>query len=153
MKKIILLPIIAFLAACTPMPQTSLPTPDYSTLPPVYIKSLYERAGGEKFMNFDNIEMFQGEEAITAAMEDTGCPREKITDGNCAPSLNNNFYIRDKGASKSPLELSKDLKIFNSSGVEITYEQLKAYQYLATTPFYIEEVDGKVITLIEQYLP
>lgn len=152
---------IAFLTACASSSQTpsqtsqlsTQPTPDYSILPMVYIKSLYERDGGGKFMKFDNVEMLQGEEAIIAAIEDTKCPREKITDGNCAPSLNNNFYIRDKGERNNSLELSKDVKIFNASGAEITYAELKAYSSLEATPFYIEEADGKVITLIEQYLP
>lgn len=133
------------------VPQIQLPEPHS-----VYIKSLYERDGGGKFMSFNNVLWLQGEEAIVTAMKDTGCPREKITDGNCAPSLNNDFYKKDLGPNDTPLEISNDVKIYDMINQKMTYEELKEHyknnQYFEIV-FDVKILDGKVVEIHEKYNP
>jgi len=44
-------------------------------------------------LSIDQVHYLNGEEAINRAIQETGCAREKISYGGCAPSLNNGFYI------------------------------------------------------------
>ena len=59
-----------------------------------YIKSVFSK-NGNNYIVADPVSYLGGEAAIQAAMKDTGCARDHITDGNCAPSLNNGFYIQN----------------------------------------------------------
>lgn len=60
----------------------------------------------------DFVQWFDGGEAIEAAMEETGCPREEITYGPCAPSLNNGFYIRNRNTTTQALPIMENLPVY-----------------------------------------
>jgi hypothetical protein len=42
-------------------------------------------------LDIDKVDWLYGEEAIRAVMQDFNCARDKVED--CAPSMNNNFYV------------------------------------------------------------
>jgi len=130
-----------------------------------FIKKVYEKSS-KRYLEIDYIQMFSGEAAIEAAMEDTGCSREKISNGDCAPSLNNGFYIRNNNSQIRIFEISnkaiiKSLKEENMSEMPVQFSYFKSifsdetpeHQWLKTAPYNIE-ISGGIITLIsQQYLP
>lgn len=130
-----------------------------------FIKKVYEKSD-KKYLDIDYIQMFSGEAAIKAAMEDTGCSREKVSNGDCAPSLNNNFYIRNQDSQIRTFEISDkvtiiSLKVENMEEMPVQFSYFKSIfsddtpdrQWLKIAPYNIE-IDEGIITLIsQQYLP
>lgn len=128
----------------------------------VYFRS-FKQDGPAGEVMVDPIEMFDGEEAINVAREETQCKKEEISE--CAPSLNNGFYIRNKTPSTQKLFISvltevyifseKDSATLEKVGI---FDLKKKYDaggsiYL-NAPFWITVENGNKITKIEQqYIP
>lgn len=131
-----------------------------------YIKKIYKKDDTDvNLVDFDTVEWLGGEEAIEVAMKDTGCIREEIAYGNCVPSLNNNFYIRNKsdrittleitpsavfnilnGTELKEITLSEMQDVFNNIGKEETWQKNTIYNL--TTD------DNNVVkSITQQYLP
>ena len=128
----------------------------------VYFRS-FKQDGPAGEVMVDPIEMFGGEEAIQAAMEDTKCTRDNIY--TCAPSLNNAFYIRNTSTSTQKLFVSVVTEVYlisEKDGVNLEkvgiFDFKKKYDaggsiYL-NAPFWITVENGNKITKIEQqYIP
>jgi len=148
-------------------PTTSTPS-DQSQNPQgkqlVYLRSAAQ-SGLSATIEVDPIEIFSGEDAIQAAMKDTGCSKENITSGTCAPSLNNGFYIRNSSSSteKYSVTLSTEAYLISqtdSSQLEkVGPLELKQrfdtgeLTGLRTAPFWLTVKDGKVLKIEQQYIP
>lgn len=142
-----------------PAPSTSTPSRG-DTL--VYFGSVSQN-GLSAVVEVDKIEMFNGEEATAAAMKDTGCSKEKVVE--CAPSLNNAFYIRNTSTSteKYTVTLSTEVYLISSEDTsyveKVSLSQLKE-KYTArdltglrSAPFWITVKNGKILRVEQQYLP
>lgn len=108
--------------------------------------------------------MLSGNTALQLAIQETGCPEAKITDGECAPSLNNGFYISRKLGKELTLPLSKNVEVFLVQGTEPVqmtgdqffnlFTQTDAFSLGENrTPFLIEVVDGQIKKVEQQYIP
>lgn len=62
-------------------------------------------------VEIDKATMYGGRKAIEVAMEETKCPIGKVFNGDCAPSLNNNFYISNPEKKTETLEIDANAKI------------------------------------------
>lgn len=110
----------------------------------------------------DQVDFLSGDEALTAAVEDTGCPPETI--GDCVPSMYNNFYIRNRSEELATYILppQSTIQIFAHAGApdleEVSLEIFAQRfadkkEVMEMYPFKIF-LDGAIITqLEEQYLP
>lgn len=94
-----------------------------------YIKKIYKKDDiNVNLVDIDTVEWLDGEEAIEVAIKDTGCIREEIAYGNCVPSLNNGFYIRNKSDKIITLEIAPSavFKILNGiESKEITFSEMQ----------------------------
>lgn len=113
-------------------------------------------------IEIDEVEFLSGEEAISAGIEDTGCGRENISD--CIPSMNNDFYIRNKDVGTEVYIADPDTKIriFKNPGSPVLEEaaldrlvsQFKEPQsFLTAYPFKFTLDGAMIIELEEQYIP
>lgn len=128
----------------------------------VYFRGV-KQDGFAALVTVDPIEMFGGEDAIAAAMQDTKCSREKVF--SCAGSLNNSFYIRNlsKATQTVTLGLSSDIYLLSASDSskleKIGLLDLKKkfdaglLGDLALSPFWVTVKNGKVSKVEQQYIP
>jgi len=113
-------------------------------------------------MDVETTEMLNGDEAIAKAIAETGCSKERIFDGDCAPSLNNNFYFSKVRVNKT-LTANTDVKVFliTSPSMELRESSLEQLKNLfeqtdafdIKTPFRIEEKNGIISKITQQYIP
>ncbi len=128
----------------------------------VYFRGL-KQDGFAALVTVDPIEMFEGDAAIEVAIQDTKCGTLKPSD--CAPSLNNGFYIRNlsKVLQTVTLGMSTDVYLLSqadSSKLEkIGLLDLKKkfdaglLGDLTLSPFWITVKNGKVSKVEQQYIP
>ncbi len=128
----------------------------------VYFRS-FAQDGLSATVEVDPIEIFVGEEATVAAMQDSGCSRENVI--TCAPSLNNSFYVRNLSSStqKFAAGLSTDISLLSQTdGVSLEKvgalemkKRLEAWpaERIVVTPFWITVKNGKIVTIEEKYIP
>lgn len=130
-----------------------------------YIDSVYQR-NGKRYLKVDYVQFLTGEEAVQAAVEDTGCVRDQVYSGDCSPSLNNDYYIRNQNDKIRTLEIAKDAVIENLSSDGVTpttidfqqFEQIfaggdESSQWLREAPYNIEIKNGLVVNISQQYIP
>lgn len=136
----------------------------------------FDREAGRKFgfvrnvmennmnvlIEIDEVEFLFGDEAIYAVIEDTECVRENIEE--CIPSMNNNFYIRNKEKTTDVYIADSETKIriFVSHGSpvlkdvslsEFVSEWKKPEPLLSSYPFMFILDGATLIEFEEQYLP
>lgn len=128
----------------------------------VYFRSV-KQDGLSALVTVDPIEMFTGDRATEAAMQDTKCSKEKVI--SCAGSLNNGFYIRNLSKDTQTLTLTLSTRVYLSS--ETNSAQLEKVSLLdlkkkydegslgdlALTPFAVTVKDGKITRVEQQYIP
>jgi hypothetical protein len=113
-------------------------------------------------VSIDEVEFLSGEEAIAASMEDSGCPRERISE--CIPSLNNDFYIRNTDQKTYDYIISSRaaIKIFASPGSPVlrpatTNEFTRLFhegnERFQRYVFNIVTEGNTIVSLEEQYMP
>lgn len=125
-----------------------------------YIKNSSQKQD-KYYLDLDYAQMYGGDEAVTVALNETGCSREKISDGNCAPSLNNGFYISNPDRATTTLLLPPTVKIMiedkgaqqKSISTENFIKLWKEKQITEKTPFIVSQENGVITKLAEQYLP
>jgi len=156
-------------AACPGVNTTSTATPSDQSQNPegkqlVYFRSA-KQDGLSAIIEVDPIEIFNGEEAIQAAMKDTGCARQNVASGKCAPSLNNGFYIRNSSTTteKYTVTLSTEAYLISTTDTSVLekvgpFELKKRYDAgdltgLRSSPFWLTVEDGKVLKIEQQYIP
>jgi len=126
------------------------------------IKGVERRGLNEIFIDLDRVEFLFREEAMQAAIEDTNCKKEEIE--NCAPSMNNNFYIRDIGGDARTYALGKEtkIKVFKDPGApELEEVSLADFEeqfgdedrFISAYPFKLIVYGIDVLDLEEQYMP
>lgn len=128
----------------------------------VYFRGV-KQDGFAALLTVDPIEMFGGEEAIAAAMQDTKCSREKVF--SCAGSLNNSFYIRNLSNATQTLNLSLSSDVYLLSSADSSklekiglLDLKKKFDAgllgdLALSPFWVTVKNGKVSKVEQQYIP
>lgn len=149
------------LSSSTPNPSATSTTPtEGRTL--VYFGSV-SQSGLSAVVEADEIEMFNGDQATEAAMKDTGCSKEKVI--GCAPTLNNNFYIRNSATTtkKYTVTLSTEVYLISSTDTskleKVSLLQLKeryeagGLSGLRSSPFWITLQGTKIVKVEEQYIP
>lgn len=133
--------------------------------PTEIIKSFgFIRSISDDSLEFDEAEMLSGDDAIQKGIEDTGCKEEEIY--NCIPSLNNDFYIRNKEKTTKKYQLGSEIKIIRTSDFEtgerempldefknIFTGQNNELSWLKNIPFHIEASGNTIIRITEQYIP
>lgn len=75
-----------------------------------FIKRVYEQ-DGTWYAEIDFAQWLSGDEAVEAAVEDTGCSRDSVVQGDCAESLNNNFYIRNRSSIRHTFLFDETTKV------------------------------------------
>ncbi len=167
------LPIVSAPTARFPdiptQPQPTSEVPKGISIPITFIKDVYDK-NNTTYLAADAAEMLSGKIAETMALKETGCSREHLFDGDCAPSLNNAFYISNPVTTTIPLPLAKTVKITmttvpwnhsSNSTLSVTLTEFKKLfhqppfsNFNATMiPFNLVIQNGEVITITEQYLP
>ena len=128
----------------------------------VYFRSV-KQDGLSAIVTVDPIQMFTGDRATEAAMQDTKCSREKVI--SCAASLNNGFYIRNLSKDTQTLTLTLSTRVHLSSETESAklekvslLDLKKKYDQgslgdLAVTPFVVTVKDGNITQVEQQYIP
>ncbi len=128
----------------------------------VYFRGI-KQDGFAALVTVDPIEMFGGDAAIEAAMQDTKCGREKVF--SCTGSLNNSFYIRNlsKASQTVTLGMSSDVYLLSAAdssklekiGLLDLKEKFDAGLLgdLTLSPFWITVKNGKVSKVEQQYIP
>ena len=81
-----------------------------STKTIIYINKFYKE-NNNYMVNFDAATMHSGRKAIEVAMDETNCPIETVFDGDCAASLNNNFYISNPEKFVETMKVDANAKI------------------------------------------
>lgn len=118
--------------------------------------------GVNALVEIDSVEFLSGDAAVAAVMEDFNCARENVSD--CAPSMNNDFYIRNSETSTVTYNLTPQtqIKIFKDPGSPVLTEtdlatfiqKSKDVNSLITSSPVMFRLDGATITLLEQqYTP
>ena len=154
-------------AACPTGGTTTTPS-DQSQNPEgkqlVYFRSAVQ-SGLSATIEVDPIEIFNGEDAIQAAMKDTGCSKENITSGKCAASLNNGFYIRNSSTTTEKYTVTLSTEAYLISKTDTSQlekvgplELKKRFDEgeltgLRTAPFWLTVEDGKILKIEQQYIP
>ena len=115
--------------------------------------------GQDGSLGIDEIQFLSGDEARRLGAEDTECPEERIEE--CIPSMNNDFYIRNREDATEQFMLADDAEIIilTSPGSPLLGPVTRA-EFLSrfprpdlTQPFKMT-VRGNVVTrLEEQYTP
>jgi len=144
---------------------TQLPSEENSpssTISVAYIKQISQEGDTYK-ADIDIATMYGGQKAIEVAIEETKCPIEKVFDGDCAPSLNNNFYISNPEKGTETLTIDSNSKIEIYTADELREIDLEGFYSLWTQTdaftngwnlFTIEiETTGKITKLSSVYLP
>lgn len=128
----------------------------------VYFRGV-KQDGLSAIVTVDPIEMFGGDEAIVAAMQDTKCSKEKVF--SCAGSLNNSFYIRNLSKNTQNLTVTLSTDIYLESATDMTklekvgVLELKKIatawpkERLMNTPFWVTVKNGTVTKIEQQYIP
>ncbi|NCS99516.1 hypothetical protein GW765_00885 [Candidatus Parcubacteria bacterium] len=124
-----------------------------------------EPAGtGQYSMRVRSTAEYGGDYAIEKAIEETGCERSRIYDGDCAPSLNNNFYLSTAFGDEQVLTISQDTNIFLYEGDHLRATSQEAFVNLFTQtdafgggdywqPFILEIHKTDVLNITAVYLP
>lgn len=124
-----------------------------------YIKGV---STSPRTLEIDEIQFLSGEEAVQQVIKDTGCPREKVYE--CAPSMNNDFYI------SNPEKETKLYRVSNSAKLQIminpgspvlsgiTFQEFADLYnsdqlLLKQLPFNFKLQNGEIIFVEEQYTP
>lgn len=121
-----------------------------------------EEAGERLTLDIDEAEFLSGEEAVRAAMEDTGCLRERVAD--CVPSMNNDFYIRNLSFRTAPYPVASSASIsilMNSGSPDLSSTTVKAFPALfANETLLLDRLSFRFVTrggvveaIEEQYTP
>ncbi|MFA5820704.1 MAG: hypothetical protein WC873_01175 [Candidatus Gracilibacteria bacterium] len=144
---------------------TQLPSEESSpssTTPVAYVNQIFQEGDTYK-AEIDKATMYGGRKAIEVAMEETKCPIEKVFNGDCAPSLNNNFYISNPEKKMETLEMDDKSKIeIYTTGEkrEIGLEELynlwtQTDAFRAGTDLFMVEISptGKITKMSPLYLP
>ncbi len=154
-------------AACPESKTNTISSIDYENKPIQGRKLVYFRSvkqdGLSALVTVDPIEMFTGDRATEAAMQDSGCSKEKVI--VCVPSLNNSFYIRNLSKDTQTFALTLSTRVYLSSQTESTklekvslLDLKKKYDDgslgdLSVTPFVITVKDGNITQVEQQYIP
>lgn len=120
------------------------------------------RVGTGIVLDLDEVEFLSGDDARAAVMEDTGCAREKVEE--CAPSMNNDYYIRNMEAEVSGFLVSPgaSVSIMKSPGSPVlsssSPEELLSLfpdpaMFLSAFPFKVRTEGGAIVWIEEQYVP
>jgi hypothetical protein len=126
-----------------------------------YLRDMREGEGTIMIL-VNEIEFLSGEEAITKAMGDTGCPRERISD--CVPSLNNDYYLRAKDPNTYSYRIAPDAAIAalkngtSPEEVPMSSEQFAAHYksfqtILRSMPFAFTAQDSTITKIEQKYIP
>ncbi|MBC7294475.1 MAG: hypothetical protein H5T84_10335, partial [Thermoleophilia bacterium] len=116
-------------------------------------------SAGKGYIRIDYAEMLTGDEAVSAAIEDG-----VISPGD---GLDNDYYIRNRNATKRQFTVSATVKITTSTygGVwerPTTWSEFKSFwsatppagaEHLRDMPWWIERSGKVVVKIDEQYLP
>ncbi len=154
-------------AACPEAKTNTISSVDYENKPIQGRKLVYFRSvkqdGLSAVVTVDPIEMFSGDRATEAAIQDSGCSKEKVI--VCVPSLNNSFYIRNLSKDTQTLTLSLSTRVYLSSNTESTklekvslLDLKKKYDEgslgdLSVIPFVVTVKDGNITQVEQQYIP
>ena len=123
-----------------------------------FIDDVWE-SGGVRRISIDYAEMLTGEEARVAAVEAGDLPPGE--------ELPNDYYIRNVNPQKREFTVSATAPITTATfggGMDepVTWDQFKSFwsasppeggAHLHEMPWWIERVDGEVVSIAEQYLP
>ncbi|MFA4891007.1 MAG: hypothetical protein WC604_01465 [Candidatus Gracilibacteria bacterium] len=144
---------------------TQLPSEENSpssTTSVAYVNQISQEGDTYK-AEIDTATMYGGRKAIEVAMEETKCPIGEVFNGDCAPSLNNNFYISNPEKKTETLEIDSNSKIEVYTADEIREIDLEGFYNLWTQTdafmagwnlFTIEiGPTGKITRLSSVYLP
>ncbi|MDD5448502.1 MAG: hypothetical protein PHO53_04985 [Actinomycetota bacterium] len=126
-----------------------------------YIKAVYEK-DGKRYLDIDYVQLFFGDEAIKAMIEDGKCP----PDADPSYYVPNDWYVRNQNPKIRTFEIAKDALITTTTRLDgsstegriISYKELKQlfalYPWLSTSaPFHIQATDGRITILAEQFIP
>ncbi|OGH67069.1 MAG: hypothetical protein A3B90_00575 [Candidatus Magasanikbacteria bacterium RIFCSPHIGHO2_02_FULL_41_13] len=128
----------------------------------VYFRGV-KQDGLSAIVTLDPITMFSGDEATAAAMQDTKCSKAKVI--TCAPSLNNNFYIRNLSNETQNLTVTLSTDVYLESASDTTelkkvgilelkkISETWPLERLSITPFWVTARDEKVSKIEQQYIP
>jgi hypothetical protein len=126
----------------------------------VFIKSAYLNQG-QMYVDVDHITLLEEEDAIAAAKEDTGCPRETLGSTDCAPTLEKGYYVRNKFNDYTSLEFSNKGTVVmpnqNKTPGVISFEKFVEMfedvtdQKVRETPFEIYTWDNVVLKVTTQF--
>lgn len=144
---------------------TQLPseeTSPSSTTSVAYVQQISQEGDTYK-AKIDIATMYGGRKAIEVAMEETKCPIGTVFNGDCAPSLNNNFYISNLEKKMETLEIDNNAKIEVYTADKLRGIDLEGFYSLWTQTdaftegwnlFTIEiSPTGKITRLTSVYLP
>jgi len=125
-----------------------------------YVRDI-ENADGNISMLIDDVDFLNGEEAITAAITDTGCARERIEE--CVGSLAGGFYIRNAAPTTERYEVTSNAEIIlllggSSEQRTVTLQKLQNEfesegSILDSVPFVFHIEQGEVIRIEQMYVP
>jgi hypothetical protein len=159
---ILALVLLVVTAAITKKPVTDEPA-ESQFLPRTvqgYIRTI-EIDNGRISVQFDDIEFLGGEEAIAAAVADTGCARERIEE--CVGSLAGGFYIRNLVPDTERLAVSAEAEIVlliggspdkkSSSPAELQAEFEAENSVLDSVPFTFHIEKGEIVRIEQMYVP
>lgn len=115
----------------------------------------------DRLISIDTVEFLSGREAREKAALDTGCSVAKVED--CAPSLNNDFYIRNTDKSSKVFTLNTDAAVWiqkeqgspvlaaiSLSDFERDYS---GSERLAKSPYAFIRQGNTIISIKQQYTP
>lgn len=107
----------------------------------------------------DEVEFLSGEEARRLAAEDTDCPISKVEE--CVPSLNNDFYIRNKDTHVQVYVLGQSVSVSilpNPGSPDLASTSVASFlrefpRIGIALPFMFEQENGLIVSAVEQYTP
>lgn len=146
----------------TPADQSSTNINSKGT-PIYFIKKIAEKTGSYT-VDIDAALIFSGEDAIEIASKETGCSKQQLMDGDCAPSLNNDFYISNPDKTTQTLSISSNVKVSllqdTDHGMDLketTFENFKnmfaADGFTKDTPYTLVIHRGIISDMEQYYLP
>ncbi len=125
-----------------------------------------EQKDGQLYLTVKSARMFSGDKAQEQAIKETGCPMERIKNGDCAPSLNNGFYISKQLSPEQRLAVSDDAQILVLDYTTVQLMQVNRGEFFKSytqtngvvaggfnTPFTLEIKDGQINRVEQQYIP
>ena len=113
-----------------------------------------ENKNGQLYVSFDEAIWLVGEEAISTAIIETGCVRENIYNGECAPSLNNGFYISNIDTQSVLFKLSNSAIMGNNKTGEVLISSDNFRDVYTKSALYSINIKNSQVTQITaMYMP